>query len=60
MTDMTRSEANEFYGEAGTYDYLDEIEDEERGLTLREVMAERQVTEIRSAIYADLKVGEIR
>ncbi len=41
--DMTRDEAYEFYGEGGTYDYLDEIEDEERGLTLREVMVERQI-----------------
>ena len=38
--EMTRAEAYEFYGEGGTHDHLDEIEED--GLTLREVMAERQ------------------
>ena len=55
---MTRAEAYEFYGEGGTYDHLDEIEDEERGLTLREVRAERQLEaqrlrEVRGRVYKD-------
>ena len=66
MTDptegMTREEAYAYYGEGGTQDHLDEPDDEEVGLTVREARASRQMEaatgnrlhEIRSQIFKAL------
>ena len=51
--DMTSNESAEYYGEAGTNDHLDEPDDTEPGMTVREAGVVRQ---IRSRIYKTLRV----
>ncbi len=57
--DMTSTESAEYYGEAGTNDHLDEPDDTEPGMTVREAGVVRGLEatrKIRSRIYKALRV----
>ena len=56
---MTSNESAEYYGEAGTNDHLDEPDDTEPGMTVREAAALRRLEathKIRNGIYKTLRV----